>query len=210
MIKPIKEIFVTQDELLEIPDEEFIEAFKEKMLDSERKRAGLDKLRDEILTSMALGHWDLWDYNELREESCVKKISLPEDKIFYARDPFEDIIDNTVAIDFGTKSTVVAYKTSFNEFIPLRLSGYLDSKIDNDLYENPSVIHFVDFQSFLKDYSSRLGRPDTKLKDLNIGHIAFQELDSRNFESYFIDLKSWCCSNNSYMLKDEKGFCEVV
>ena len=187
-------------------DDEFIEDFKNKLIKSENVRCDLPLISAEYLTGINLGLWDLFDYNELRKDNCIKKVTLPEDKPIYFRNPRKDISDSFVAIDFGTKSTVVCYKNSNNEFLPIKVAGDQFGDGNIDLYENPSVMHFKDLEKFSKDYKLSNGRPNTKWEDLKVAHEAFNELIGQGkFESFFIDLKSWCASENIYRIKDEQG-----
>ena len=189
-------------------DDEFIENFTKELLNSEYDRCSLKKMNFGILTGKDSGHWDLFDYNKQRKEDCVKIVTVPKDKEIHFKDPHKSISDNQVAIDFGTKSTVVSYLNESNQFIPVKLSGEGISVIDKDSYENPTIMHFKNFCNFVKDYEDREGRPNTKWKDLTVAHEAFNELDDEKskFESFFIDLKSWCASNKNNRIKDEKGY----
>ena len=210
MIKIIKEIYLTKEEAEQLQsDEEFIEAFKEKMLNCDYERAGLPRLSDEVLTNKKLGHWDLWDYNEQREKDCNKKITLPEGQYFYARNPFEDVIDSVVAIDFGTESTVAGYLDK-GQFVPIQVNNvYNNGNLDR--YENLSVMHFVDFEHFIEDYNRKVGRPDTKWNDLTVSNDAHEAQQDcyygaiGNFDSFLNDLLSWCSSNKRDRIKDKKG-----
>ena len=213
-IKPIKEIFVTQDELLDVPDEEFIELFKKKIIESDMIRISFDKNEyiEDMITNLTGGHWDLWDYNELREKDCVKKIPVPENMTLYARNPYHDIDNNPVSIDFGEKSTVVSVRDNQGHIIPIKVArNFGRDEQQYDPFENPTVLEFVDFQSFIKDYNSKEGRPNTKWNDLIVSHEAFCDITQRQYNSFMTDLISWASKEGDhldkvYQIQDQKGY----
>ena len=192
-------------------DDKFIAVFSDVLLNCDSKRAGLEKLTPEILTGPRMGHWDLFDYidEKKKNDSNYFKVIFPDGKELKAFSP--NMVKSTVAIDFGTKSTVVAFEdsTKAGEIIPIKvgLVSAVNKKIDP--YENPSSVQFVDFESFLKAYNSREGRPNTKWDDLTVAHTALNNLQNAktsNYYSFMTDLKSWCYSKVAGLsIKDEKG-----
>ncbi len=188
-------------------DDEFIENFKQELLECEFYRCNLPNIFAGTLSEIGLGHWDLFDYNDLRKDDCIKIVTLPKDKTIYFRDPHIDCNDSQVAIDFGTKSTVVAYKDRKGGFITIKLTSSRDQELDKnkDLYENPTIMHFKNFKSFSEAYNERAGRPNTKWVDLTVAHEAVGEFEQSKFEEYFIDLKSWCASKKKNKIKDKEG-----
>ena len=164
---------------------------------------------EEILFNPQLGHWELWDYNESIDSDIVVKFPRP----VYARDPKDDIVKNWVGIDFGYKSLAVSYKDNeCRKIIPINVGKVWDISDLKD-YENPTVMYFIDFDKFLKDYNSKEGRPDTSWEDLNISYSASDALKhatKENYSSFLTDLKSWCSSKNKISVKnrdngDRKG-----
>ena len=76
-------------------------------------------------------------------------------KNVYKREPQKDVNrEGIVAIDFGTKSTVVVYQNDNGNIIPMRIGGRpLNKEVDAKDYENPTVIEFKAIDKFLKDYN---------------------------------------------------------
>ena len=181
------------------------DSLKDKLLSCEEVRCGLERYKETLLTDPKRGHWDL--------------MNVPEkDRYGYiARDPKNDISDSVVGIDFGTKSTVVYYLDSNSEILPVPVG---DAKSSNRRYENPTVLHFISLEKFLKDYISASGRPETEWKDLTAAHTAQRQYDgdsSKNNSSYLSHLKQWTSGNEDLRiravkdgkLKDLKKFSEI-
>ena len=185
--------------------QEFVDALKAELLNCDKVRADLDPYDANILIDPNRGHWDLWDYGE--GEETAGDIKLPEG--WTARDPAEDINHGIVAIDFGTKSTVVVYENDNLQSIPLQVgSGSYSKGVKAENYENPTVIEFRDVESFVAAYKARAGRPKTKWNDVTVSHNAFDNLtqsNSANYYAYLTGLKQWCGSNDRLKLRDEKG-----
>ena len=215
MIKEIREVKISADdkELADRlkknnfeADEEFLAEFKKKFLKCDAIRAGLPEYEylEEILFNPQLGHWELWDYNESIDSDIVVKFPRP----VYARDPKDDIVKNWVGIDFGYKSLAVSYKDNeCRKIIPINVGKVWDISDLKD-YENPTVMYFIDFDKFLKDYNSKEGRPDTSWEDLNISYSASDALKNATKENYFsflTDLKSWCSFHDIVRLKPLKN-----
>lgn len=84
------------------------------------------------------------------------------------------------------------------------------NKVSAYQYENPTVMEFVNFESFMKDYLEREGRPKTKWDDLTISHTARTRMlnsNSDDYYSFFSELKQWCGnSENKVKIKDRNGF----
>ena len=175
------------------------------LLNCDSDRAGLDPYDENILFDPNRGHWDLWDF----DQDGGKEISLGEN--FVARDPADDVSTGIVAIDFGTSRTVVVYENEHSQILPLQVgSGSYSQGINYSAnYENPTVIQFIDIESFMTAYYWRDGRPFTKWSDVKVSHAAFENMisgGSEKFYSFLTDLKYWCGSKTQFMLRDEKNF----
>ena len=175
------------------------------LLNCDSERAGLDPYDENILFDPNRGHWDLWDF----DQEGGKEIPLEEN--FVARDPADDVSTGIVAIDFGTSRTVVIYENEHSQFLPLQVgSGSYRQGINFSAnYENPTLIQFIDIESFLTAYYWREGRPFTKWSDVKVSHAAFENMisgGSEKFYSFLTDLKYWCGSKTQFMLRDEKKF----
>ena len=173
-------------------------------LSIDRDRINTDDYQEDILLDPNVGHWDL-------KEEDKKELKEILGKNVYKRDPKLDINQGgIVAIDFGTKSTVVVYQKDSENILPMRISGdKLNREVRNTDYENPTVIEFRDIDKFLKDYNAKVGRPDTKWQDITVSHTAFgnlTEVSSEYFDSIISDIKQWTASKNQkIILVDRKG-----
>ena len=173
-------------------------------LSIDRDRINIDDYQENILLDPNVGHWDL-------KEQDKKELKEILGKNVYKRDPKLDINQGgIVAIDFGTKSTVVVYQKDSENILPMRISGdKLNREVRDTDYENPTVIEFRDIEKFLKDYNAKAGRPETKWEDITISHTAFgnlTEVSSEYFDSIISDIKQWTASKNQkIILVDRKG-----
>ena len=183
-----------------------IEKIKKALLNCDKRRANLDVYDENILFDPNRGHWDLWDWNEGNE--IAGEIDLDEG--FTARDPADDINHGIVGIDFGTKSTVVVYENEHLQTLPLQVgSGNYSKGVQQKNYENPTVIQFIDIDSFVKAYNDRAGRPFTSWNEVTVSHTAYDNLSNSNsdkYYSFFDSIKQWCGTDNMRIkLKDDKG-----
>lgn len=182
------------------------EELKEQLLQCDYQRAMLDKYDEKLLTDPKRGHWDLWDWDDFHKDGA--KVTLPERWV--ARNPADDINQGIVAIDFGTKSTVVVYENERLQRLPLQVgNGSYSKGVDKDNYENPTVIQFIDLQSFMKAYNARAGRPYTSWNDTTVSHTAFQNMNndsSKLYYSFLTNLKQWCGNGKPLVLSDKKDF----
>lgn len=179
---------------------------KEKLLNCEKVRADIEPYEERILTDPNRGHWDLWEDKEAEEK---KYVSI--DESLFARNPKVDINEEgVIAIDFGTKSTVVVYQGKIEHPLPMGIGdGNISAGVTKSRYENPTVMHFVDLKTFLTDYQSAVGRPDTKWADLPISHTAMDKLEHCKSEEYYAflyQIKQWAGSREKqYRIKDMTG-----
>ena len=173
-------------------------------LSIDRERINIDDYQETMLTDPNIGHWDL-------KEEDKKELKEILGKNVYKKDPKLDINQGgIVAIDFGTKSTVVVYQKDNENILPMRISGdKLNREVRSTDYENPTVIEFRDINKFLKDYKAKVGRPDTKWEDITVSHTAFgnlTEVSSEHFDSIISDIKQWTASKNQkIVVVDRKG-----
>lgn len=182
--------------------EDFLNDLKNELLNGDKIRAELDPYDENILVDPNRGHWDLWDYGEGEEKAG--EITLSEGMT--ARNPADDINHGIVAIDFGTKSTVVVYENDNMQILPLQVgSGDYGKGIRAENYENPTVIQFLNIENFVEAYKARAGRPKTKWNDVTVSHTAFDNLthsDSKHYYSFLTGLKHWCGSDERIKIKD--------
>ena len=171
-------------------------------LSIDKERINIDDYQETMLIDPNIGHWDL-------KEEDKKELKEILGKNVYKKDPKKDINQGgIVAIDFGTKSTVVVYQKDSENILPMRISGdKLNREVRDTDYENPTVIEFRDIDKFLKGYKAKIGRPDTKWEDITVSHNAFRNLvEGTNELSIISDIKQWCASKNeNIVIVDRKG-----
>lgn len=176
--------------------QEISEFYIQSLLECDTVRADLEKYDRKCLTDVNSGHWELWTEGELSasDEQVLVELEQP----LRARNPVSDIHENgLVGIDFGTKSTIVSVQDSHEYTTLLRVGiGRLNKEPEAHHYENPTIMEFINIEKFLKDYSSRNGRPETSIDDLRVSHAADRDLKSCDnndfFDSFFYDIKQWC------------------
>lgn len=159
-------------------------------------RADIAPYQEKILEDTELGHWSLW--TEELESDGEQVIDLPTPMV--ARDPKSSINDGVVAIDFGTKSTVVVYQKDNVNIHPMRIgTGDLSKDIQAHHYENPTIMEFRDLNNFISAYSAKANKPYTRWQDLTISHTAKNALegtDSSKFNTFLDEIKQWAGDKN--------------
>lgn len=187
---------------------DFLNKLRDELLNGDKIRADIDPYDENILTDPNRGHWDLWDYGTSSEQAGELKLN----EGLTARDPADDINHGIVAIDFGTKSTVVVYENDSMQVLPLQVgSGSYGKGIKKKNFENPTVIQFINLKNFVEAYKARDGRPKTKWNDVTVSHTAFNNLtgsDSKHYYSFLTELKHWCGSKDRIKIKDSNGLTE--
>lgn len=190
------------------PDKEQVEKIKDDLCNCDYERVSLLQYDKSILEPRN-GHWDLWRYVKYNEFAVDKLPLPPEGKVWvdvskekiYARNAADDLASaaETVAIDFGTKSTTVAYVDDENHIVTVLVGEYASiGEIGESGYENPTILKFINFDDFEASYRSAEGRPETKFNDLSASYTAeksFQEriLSDKTDEvfAYHYQLKQW-------------------
>ena len=187
---------------------DFFNKLRDELLNGDKIRADIDPYDENILIDPNRGHWDLWDYGTNGEQAGELKLK----EGLTARDPADDINHGIVAIDFGTKSTVVVYENDNSQTLPLQVgSGSYGKGVKKKNFENPTVIQFINLKNFLEAYKARDGRPKTKWNDVTVSHTAFKNLtdsDSKHYYSFLTELKHWCGSKERIKIKDRTGVTE--
>lgn len=163
---------------------------KDILLNCEKIRADIEPYEEKILTDPNRGHWDLWN------DKSGNTYTVKMDKEFVARNPKCDINeDGVIAIDFGTKSTIVVYQSDIEHSLPMGIGdGNLSKEPSPKRYENPTVMQFVNLEKFLQDYNSSEGRPETVWEDLPISHTAMDKFSASKSEEYYAflhQIKQW-------------------
>ncbi|MGL4790688.1 MAG: hypothetical protein ACRCW1_04690 [Anaerotignaceae bacterium] len=193
---------------VDIKDTKTVSTVTNKLLRCDKIRADIEVYDEKILSDPNRGHWDLWEVAETSNKSeMMGKLKTP----LLARNPILDVnYDGVIGIDFGTKSTVVVFQEDSEHSMPMRIgTGQLSKKIEPRHYENPTVLEFIDYTSFMKLYNEKEGRPDTLWEDLTTSHTAFESFINSNsveYYSYLHELKQWMGDKSRQIrLRDKKG-----
>lgn len=133
------------------------------------------------------------DINKIR---CI----FPDGEWLSAQAPWESesvkraMTDGLIAIDFGTKSTVVVLndqtKGNFHVLKPKR--GYAGG---NPLY--PTILKFCSLEKFLETYEEEAGRPNTRWEDVSIDNSYSVSGKADSALGIFRSLKQWMLDPNS-------------
>ena len=194
-----------EDGKLELPLN-FIDEYLEKLKNIEKTRLDEKEYDDKIFTDYQKGNWDI--FSDSKEDIAKRElIKIATNEKYYEKDSKNDIKDGgIVAIDFGTKSTVVAIQTQNEKTSLVRIAGGSYKKnVEKSQFENPTIMEFTDIESFEKAYSESKGRPFTKWDDLKISYAANSSFLGG---SKFIleGLKQWAGNKDEKLIiYDKKG-----
>lgn len=124
---------------------------QEHLVNLDYRPCRLPQLDNAQLSDPEKGLWELWG----------EDLSRLEDQNLVARDPARDVQDRSVAIDFGTSSTVVAMDTLSGGRELLRI-GVRDfyQKTQPSHFENPTVLECKDYTKFFRAWTSKAYRPE--------------------------------------------------
>ena len=175
------------------------------------KRANISPYTDDMLEDINNGHWNVYEAFADEYNANTYLCKVPKNKVLVARNPLRDVNMKAVCgIDFGTKSTVVVCHDKDDKLLRVGASNFLEEPRVED-YENPTVIHIIDYEHFINNYKSSAGRPNTEYKDLQVSHDATKEIYKTNFDktrfySVFSELKQWANSKyRNQILQDYNG-----
>ena len=176
-------------------------------LNIDKIRSNMTPLSKSVLSDPNKGDWELYEdaliNNWLDTNDC-------EDFYFFARNPKLDIKRNAVcAIDFGTKSTVVAIRDKDERLLRVG-NGNSYSDLRKEDFENPTFLYFQNFNEFNEDYKKRIGRPFTKWSDVLVSHEAaskfYDEIDDeKSYYATFNELKQWANTKNRHQILIDKS-----
>lgn len=200
---------IKKDIIIELENNNFDTELQKRLLEEDYNRSELELYSKNQLTDLEAGHWSLWsNYKQGRV-----KIKLNEKLI--ARNPIVDVQEGALAgIDFGTKNTVVVQQVKNSSVVqPMRIGiGNLSKKVEAFDYENPTIMEFIDFRKFFKDYKNleHYSRPNTSWDDLTVSHTAlnsFQDLKSSQKRRCFVnELKQYAGTpDRTIKVGDEKN-----
>jgi hypothetical protein len=184
--------------------------YKNWLLHCDTERANITPYHDNTLLDPNLGHWELYEEALDRDNFDIEEESASTE-FAYARAPHLDVRETGVcAIDFGTKSTVVACRDQEERLLRVGTGDYTQAPRKED-YENPTTVYFSNLKSFLKSYAQQAGRPYTKWEDVMVSHQAAEHLydhieDNTTYYATFSELKQWANDKKRHqVLKDEAG-----
>lgn len=176
-------------------------------LNIDKIRSNMTSLPKSVLSDPNKGDWEVYEdaliNNWLNTSNCG-------DFYFFARNPKLDIKRNAVcAIDFGTKSTVVAIRDKDERLLRIG-NGNSYSDLRKEDFENPTFLYFQNFNEFNKDYKKRIGRPFTKWRDVLVSHEAaskfYDEIDDeKSYYATFNELKQWANTKNRHQILIDKS-----
>lgn len=182
--------------------------YRKAFLEVDYKRANMGKYTMDRLTDMNQGSWDLYEKQYQYKGKNKPYIGITMKETVWGRPPAMDITSGVCAIDFGTKSTTVVCRHKDNRLLRIGKGDFTEAPVSAD-YENPTAIEFRNLDSFLKSYTAREGRPDTKWEDLTISHTALAALllqEDAEQPSVFFELKQWARNREKlYQLQDLEG-----
>ena len=189
-----------------------VAALKRELLDCDHKRADLEPYDERLLTDVNRGHWELFE----NAPEGTAEVQLPEGEMLVARPPQLDVcLNGIVAIDFGTKSTIVVCRDGEPRMLRVGKGDYSKAPTPAD-FENPTAIHLRDVEKFLTAYRARDGRPFTEWNQVTVSHQAANAIFAENvgssvYNSVFSELKQWAKDEQSYpVLKDLQGFTQEI
>ncbi|OOV88332.1 hypothetical protein BTA35_0202100 [Oceanospirillum linum] len=160
-------------------------AAQQTLLELDKLLSPLPLLDPSELTDPNKGLWEFWQQ------------TAPEDYPgLLGRNPAEDVQPWPVTIDFGTSSTVVAFKDGGKKrLIRVGVKDFF-AKAEAEHFENPTVLEFVDLDKALPPWQQSAYKPGIKWGDLRCSHEALAGLrdnegDPAVTASILTNLKHW-------------------
>lgn len=141
------------------------------------------------------GIWEFYAPKSLTQQFTTVKSS----HLVRARNPALDIQEASVAIDFGTSSTVVAIRQDGRDEllrIGMQANDFKQHDVLPEHFENPTVLEMINLQDFFKAWHSEAYRPLVKWDQVHCSHQARASLrnndsNSRVVSSILLRLKQW-------------------
>lgn len=155
----------------------------------------LPRLDDLRFTDPSQGLWEFYAPQPLP----AHYMAISTDQRLRARDPAKDVKQASVAIDFGTSSTVVAIRSDGRDEllrVGMQAKDYSSSAIKASHFENPTVLEMLDFASFMQAWQSEACRPLVSWDDVHVAHEARSSFRNNNSNakvvgSILLRLKQW-------------------
>jgi len=163
------------------------------LLESDQYRANHQVWEYNQLTDLNRGMWEFFSPSNLEGPQSTKiELKTPLE----ARNPERDIRIGSVAIDFGTSSTTVAYKEHGQiHLLRVGVSDFFkDAQIGH--YENPTILEFNNLPTLLVPWGKQAYRPLTHWGDVHCSHHALNDFrnkqtDAKVVGSMFTRIKQW-------------------
>jgi hypothetical protein len=191
-----EQLLAVEPLLQQLYDDRIIDKLIHVLLNEDKIRADIAPYHQKMVEDAELGHWSLWPTTQ----SGDNPVALPLVNQLVACDPKSSVNDGVVAIDFGTKSTVVVYQKENVNIHPMRIgTGDLSKEIAAFHYENPTIMEFNDLDRFITDYQSKPNKPYTRWQDLTISHTAQNAMhgcESSQFNTFLAEIKQWAGDKN--------------
>ena len=165
-----------------------------RLLEADELRLRLPALSPAVARENGRGLWDVWwPQGVAPEEQWYVAAELEEECV--GRDPWKDVREGVVCIDFGTSSTVAAVRESDASVRLLRLDppGAEDTpeKVAA-AYENPTALEFANLNAALGPWRNEPWRPLVEWKHVKCSHLASNELrQGKNAERGLRAIKTW-------------------
>lgn len=163
----------------------------------------LPRLESVQFTDPHKGLWELWGNDAAR----LKELGL------VARDPARDVCNHSVAIDFGTSSTVVAMDDEHGNRRLLRIGvrDFYQVPRGTD-FENPTVLEIIDFERLATAWTAQAYRPEVNWDWVHAAHEAQASFrdnpgDTAVLASILPRLKQWALrsAHQTLRLTDRQG-----
>ena len=148
-------------------------------------------------------HQGLWEFHDAPGAAVSPRQTLTLTQQVRARNPEKDVREGYVAIDFGTSSTVVAFKEQGrDQLLRIGLADFYQTPQPKH-YENPTVLEFLDIAEMLKDWQSQAYRPMVSWDTVHCSHEARASLrdndtDTKVVGSVMERLKQWAMRGNQH------------
>lgn len=183
--------------------------FMKTFLEVDKNAVRLDKYDSGCLTDINRGHWDIYQEDNKSGKTQSVRYNIMGGEEVVARSPILDVKEGVVAIDFGTKSTVAAFLDDQSNKKLIRIGSGKRGLENKKHYENPTVIEFMDIDSFMNEYNKFKSRPFTSIEQICVSHEAQDKLkdaEQDDFYRFFGNLKQWAASSGTtYNIKDKKN-----
>lgn len=165
---------------------------KNYLLECDTRRCDLERYSESYITGTDAnaGLWDFWS-----DGNTPYGYPLPAGMKVIERNPKYDIVEGgSVAIDFGTSSTVVVIRDGEGKVHQMNIGK-------GDSFENPTLLKVFSLENFMKFYKAKSGRPYTSWSDMWASHAVNEifssehGLDEGEVSSILYQIKQWAADD---------------